>query len=116
VHRDIDELRPKLKEILYDCAVEIHATKTALFLLNTSTRKYDMVTEYVFRSAIRPSAGSNEPMVDRCSRGRAPFYVNNSGAEPRLSELLFAASTERLMGVPFFSRGQVNRRSHPSRF
>jgi hypothetical protein len=107
VHPDVDELRPKLKEILYDCAVEIHATKAALFLLNTSTRKYDMVTEYGFRSAIRHSAGSNDPMVDRCSRGRAPFYVNNPGAEPRLSELLFAASTERLMGVPLFSRGQL---------
>jgi hypothetical protein len=32
VHPDIEELQSKLKEILYDCAVEIRATKAALYL------------------------------------------------------------------------------------
>ena len=101
----MDELRPKLKEILYDCAVEIRATRAALYLLDTNSKKYELVTEFGFRSGVRSSAGANDPMVDRCARGRSPFYVNSPGAEPRLSELLFEASTERLMGVPLFSRG-----------
>ncbi len=105
MHQEVDELRPKLKEILYDCAVDIRATKAALYLLDSGTKKYELTTEYGFRSAVRQSAGTNDPMVDRCARGRAPFYVNNPGMEPRLSELLFEASTERLMGVPLFSRG-----------
>lgn len=101
----MDELRPKLKEILYDCAVEIRATKAALYLLDSNSKKYDLVTEFGFRSGVRQTAGENDPMVDRCARGRSPFYVNNPGTEPKLSQLLFEASTERLMGVPLFSRG-----------
>jgi HD domain/GAF domain len=107
LHPDVEELRSKLKEILYDCAVEIRATKAALYLLDTATKKYELVTEFGFRSAVRQSAGENDPMVDRCARGRSPFYVNTAGAEPRLSQLLFEASTERLMGVPIFSRGTL---------
>ncbi len=107
MHPDIDELRPKLKEILYDCAVEIKATKAALFLLDAGTRKYDLVTEFGFRTTIVQSAGSNHPLVDRCSRGRSPFYVNSPAADPRLSEILFEASTSRLLGAPMFSRGQL---------
>ena len=101
----MDELRPRLKEILYDCAVEIRATKAALYLLDGPSKKYELVSEFGFRSGVRQTAGSNDPMVDRCARGRSPFYVNNPATEPRLSELLFEASTERLMGVPLFSRG-----------
>ncbi|HSP16186.1 MAG TPA: HD domain-containing phosphohydrolase [Thermoanaerobaculia bacterium] len=96
-----------MKEILYDCAVEMKATKAALFLLDVGTRKYDLVAEFGFRANISQSAGSNHPMVDRCSRGRSPFYVNSPGADPRLSELMFEASTSRLLGVPMFSRGQL---------
>lgn len=94
-----------MKEILYDCAVEIRATKAALYLLDVATRKYELVAEFGFRGAVRQSVGNNHPMVDRCSRGRSPFFVNSPGQEPRLSELLFEASTEKLMGVPIFSRG-----------
>jgi len=107
VHPDITELRPKLKEILYDCAVDIKATKAALFLLDSGSRKYDLVTEFGFRSAVRQSAGTNDPMVDRCSRGRAPFFVNTPGADPKLSELFFQSSSERMLAVPLFSRGQL---------
>jgi HD-GYP domain-containing protein (c-di-GMP phosphodiesterase class II) len=105
LHPEVDELRPKLKEVLYDCAVEIRATKAALYLLDGNTKKYELVSEFGFRSGVRQTAGENDPMVDRCARGRSPFYVNNPAMEPRLSQLLFEASTERLMGVPLFSRG-----------
>jgi HD domain-containing protein/GAF domain-containing protein len=107
VHPDIDELRPKLKEILYDCAVDMKATKAALFLFDVATRKFELVTEFGFRSAIATTAGANHPMVDRCSRGRVPFYVNGAEKDPRLSELMFEAATSRLLGVPMFSRGQL---------
>ena len=107
MHPEITELRPKLKEILYYCAVDIKATKAALFLLDSGTRKYDLITEFGFRSAIRQSAGTNDPMVDRCSRGRSPFFVNTPGADPKLSELFFHSSSERLLAVPLFSRGQL---------
>jgi hypothetical protein len=107
LHPDIEELRPKLKEILYDCAVDIKATKAALFLLDAGTRRYELVAEFGFRSSIAQSAGLNHPMVDRCSRGRSPFYVNSPGADPKLSEIFFETSSSRLLGVPMFSRGQL---------
>ena len=107
MHPEIEELRPRLKEILYDCAVDIKATKAALYLLDTSVRKFELVADYGFRSGIRPWAGYNDPMVDRCSRGRSPFFVNSVRAEPRLSDLMFESASERLLGVPIFSRGQM---------
>lgn len=107
MHPDIDELRPKLKEILYDCAVEIKATKAALYLLDPSVRKFELVTEYGFRSAIPQSANFNHPLVDRAARGRTPFFVNNVGSDPRLSQLLFDAASERLLVAPLFSRGEL---------
>lgn len=103
---EVEELRPKLKEILYDCAVDIRATKAALYLFDGSNR-YELVTEYGFRGGIRPSADENDPLVDRCGRGRTPFFVNGVGAEPRLSELLYAASTDRLLAAPLFTRGKL---------
>ena len=105
MHPEVDELRPKLKEVLYDCALEIRATKAALYVLDGNVKKYELVSEFGFRSGVRQTVGENDPMVDRCARGRSPFYVNNPAMEPRLSQLLFEASTERLMGVPLFSRG-----------
>jgi hypothetical protein len=106
VHAEVEELRPKLKEILYDCAVEIRATKAALYLFD-GTNRYELVTEYGFRGGVRPAADSNDPLVDRCGRGRTPFFVNGVGAEPRFSELLYAASTDRLLAAPLYSRGKL---------
>ncbi len=106
MHAEVEELRPKLKEILYDCAVDIRATKAALYLFDGANR-FELVTEYGFRGAVRPSADANDPLVDRCGRGRTPFFVNGVGAEPRFSELLYAASTDRLLGVPLYSRGKL---------
>jgi hypothetical protein len=106
VHPDVEELRPKLKEILYDCAVEIKATKAALYVFDGQSR-YELVTEYGFRGATRHVIDQNDPIVDRCGRGRTPFYLNGVGAEPRFSELLFESSTDRLLAAPLYSRGKL---------
>ncbi|HEY0142548.1 MAG TPA: HD domain-containing phosphohydrolase [Thermoanaerobaculia bacterium] len=107
VHPEVDELRPKLKEILYDCAVEIRATKAALYLLDAQSRTFELITEYGFRGVIRTSADLNDPLIDRCMRGRNPFFVNGVGVEPKLAEILFQSSTERLLAAPLYSRGQL---------
>lgn len=106
MHPDIEELKPKLKEILYDCAVTVRATKAALYLFDLNNR-FELVTEYGFRGAVRPSADFNDPIVDRCGRGRTPFYVNGLAIEPRFSPILFEASTDRLLAAPLYSRGKL---------
>lgn len=106
MHPEVDELRPKLKEILYDCAVNIRATKAALYLYD-GTSRFELVTEYGFRGAVRDVADFNDPIVDRCGRGRTPFYVNGVGTEPRFSQILFEASTDRLLAAPLYSRGKL---------
>lgn len=106
MHPEVEELRPKLKEVLYDCAVEIRATKAALYLFD-GTSKFELVTEYGFRGAIRNAADFNDPLIDRCGRARSPFFVNGLAAEPRLSELLYEASTDRLLAAPLYSRGKL---------
>jgi HD domain/GAF domain len=106
VHADVEELRPKLKEILYDCAVDIKATKAALYLFD-GTSRYELVTEYGFRGATRHVFDEHDAIVDRCGRGRTPFYINGVGAEPRFSELLFESSTDRLLAAPLYQRGKL---------
>jgi hypothetical protein len=106
VQAEVEELRPKLKEILYDCAVDIRATKAALYLFDGSSR-FELVIEYGFRGTVRPSADFNDALVDRCGRGRTAFFVNGVGAEPRLSELLYASATDRLLAAPLYSRGKL---------
>ncbi len=106
MHPEVDELRPRLKEVLYDCAVVIKATKAALYLFD-GTSRFELVTDYGFRGGIRQSADLNDPVVDRCGRGRNAFFVNGVAAEPRFSQLLFEASTDRLLVVPLYSRGKL---------
>jgi HD domain/GAF domain len=106
VHPDIEDLKPKLKEILYDCAVNIRATKAALYLYDGTTR-FELVTEYGFRGGVRNAADFNDPIVDRCGRGRTPFYVNGLAVEPRFSQILYEASTDRLLAAPLYSRGKL---------
>ena len=106
MHPEIEELRPKLKEILYDCAVELKATKAALYLFDGSSR-FELITEYGFRGSIREVADANDPMVDRCGRGRSAFFLNGVAAEPRFSELLFESSTDRLLAAPIYTRGKM---------
>jgi hypothetical protein len=106
MHPEVDELRPKLKEILYDCAVEVRATKAALFLFD-GTSRFELVDEYGFRGSIRQWAPIHDPLIDRCARGRSAFFVNGLAAEPRLAEVLFDTSSDRLLAVPLFLRGQL---------
>lgn len=106
MHPEVEELRPKLKEVLYDCAVEIRATKAALYLFD-GTSLFELVTEYGFKTGLRDKADFNDPIVDRCGRGRTAFYVNGVGAEPRFSEILFHSSTDRLLVAPLYSRGKL---------
>jgi hypothetical protein len=107
VHPDIEELQSKLKEILYDCAVEVRATKAALYLFDQSDSRYELVTEYGFRGALRTTADKNDPVVDRCGRGRTAFFVNGLMAEPRFSEILYESSTDRMLIAPIYLRGQL---------
>lgn len=106
MHPEVDELRPKLKEFLYDCAVEIRATKAALYLFDGASR-FELVTQFGFRNGIRESADFNDPLVDRCGRGRNAFFVNGMAAEPRFSELMFEAGTDRLLAAPLYARGKL---------
>jgi HD-GYP domain-containing protein (c-di-GMP phosphodiesterase class II) len=106
VHTEVDELQPKLKELLYDCAVEIKATKAALYLFD-GTSRFELVTEYGFRGGIRRSADLNDPVADRCGRGRNAFFINGVATEPRFSEILFEASTDRLLVAPLYQRGKL---------
>jgi hypothetical protein len=106
VHPEVEEQKQKIKEILYDCAVEIRATKAALYLSDGSGH-YELVTEYGFRSTARDSLDKNDPIIDRCGRGRNAFFINGLTAEPRFSERLYEASSERLLAVPIYSRGQL---------
>lgn len=106
VQLEVEELRPKLKEVLYDCAVEIRANKAALYLFD-GTNRFELVTEYGFRSGIRQFADFNDVLVDRCGRGRTPFYINGVASEPRFSELLYETSTDRLLAAPLYSRGKL---------
>ena len=107
MHPDVEELRPKLKEILYDCAVEIRATKAALYLYDGPGNRFELVTEYGFKVPIRQSADVKDPIVDRCGRGRTPFFVNGLAAEPRFSEILYESQTERLLVAPIYMRGSL---------
>ncbi len=106
MHPDVEDLKPKLKEILYDCAVNIRATKAALYLYDGMSR-FELITEYGFRGTARHAADFNDPIVDRCGRGRTPFYVNGLAVEPRFSQLLFEASTDRLLAAPLYARGKL---------
>lgn len=106
MHPEVQEIQSKLKEILYDCAVEIRATKAALYLLTTEGR-FELVTEYGFRSAVRATADRTDPVIDRCGRGRTPFFVNGLNAEPRFSHVMFESASDRLLAAPIYFRGKL---------
>src|SRR3954447_22981852 len=106
VHPEVQELQSKLKEILYDCAVEIRATKAALYLL-TNDGRFELITEYGFRGVIRPITDRTDPVVDRCGRGRTPFFINGLSAEPLFSRVIFECASDRLRGAPVYLRGHM---------
>jgi len=108
VHPEVQELQSKLKEILYDCAVEIRATKAAVYLLGVEVEgRYELVTEYGFRSAVRATADRTDPVIDRCGRGRTPFFVNGLNTEPRFSHVMFESASDRLLAAPIYLRGNL---------
>lgn len=106
MHPEVQEIQTKLKEILYDCAVEIRATKAALYLLTTEGQ-FELVTEYGFRGAVRATADRKDPVIDRCGRGRTPFFVNGLNAEPRFSHVMFESASDRLLAAPIYFRGKL---------
>lgn len=104
---EVEELRPKLKEILYDCAVEIRCTKAALYLSGGVSR-FELVTEYGFRAGgIRTAVEENDPIVARCGRERTPFFVNGLTVDPRFAERMYEAATDRLLAAPVYLRGKL---------
>lgn len=106
MHPEIQELQTKLKEILYDCAVEIRATKAALYL-STNDGRFELITEYGFRGVVRPLADRTDPVVDRCGRGRTPFFINGLNTEPRFSHVMFESASDRLLAAPLYLRGNL---------
>jgi HD-GYP domain-containing protein (c-di-GMP phosphodiesterase class II) len=108
VHPEIEELQTKLKEILYDCAVEIRATKAALYLYDRRDNRFELVTEYGFRGVgIRAATNRNDVIVDRCGRRHSAFFVNGLVAEPLFAEMLYEASTDRMLVAPIYLRGMM---------
>ncbi len=107
VHPEVQELQVKLKEILYDCATEVKATKAALYLRDGSSNRFELIAEYGFRGSAKPAVDDKNPIVDKCETTHAAFFVNGLAAEPRLAELLFEAQTDRLLAAPVFIRGQL---------
>lgn len=106
MHPEVQELQSKLKEILYDCAVELKATKAALYLQDGAGR-FELVTQYGFRGGLAESADKDHPLIDRCGRGRTAFIVNGLTVEPRFSEMLYEAATDRLLAAPVYLRGKL---------
>jgi hypothetical protein len=107
VHPEVAELQAKLKEILYDCAIELRATKAALYLYDPESKRYELVTEYGFRGTIRPWSDGRDLMFNRASQGRTPFYINGLTGDPRFSDLLYQSASDRLLVAPVFIRGQL---------
>ena len=105
MHPDVQELQVKLKEILYDCATEVKATKAALYLRDSGSDRFDLVTEYGFKGKARPVTDEKNPVVDKCEKTRLPFFVNGLMAEPKFSELMFESQSDRLLAVPIHIRG-----------
>jgi hypothetical protein len=107
VHPEVRELQSKLKEILYDCAVDLKATKAALYLRDDAEVNFQLITQYGFRGGLAESADTDDPLIDRCGRGRTAFFINGLTVEPRFSEKLYEAETDRLLAAPVYLRGQL---------
>lgn len=116
----IDELKPRMKEILYRCMEEIRATKAALYFLDPASKNYSLVESYGFReSQLRNPILPDSDVIDRLLTRRTPFFINGLGVDPRFSEMLYEADTERILIAPIFSRGRliafVDMRDKPSK-
>src|SRR5262249_58109193 len=107
MHPEVRELQSKLKGILYDCAVEVKATKAALYLYDDNDSVFELITQYGFRGGLAEKADNDDPLIDRCGRGRTAFFINGLTVEPRFSEKLYEASTDRLLAAPIYLRGKL---------
>ena len=107
MHPEVRELQSKLKEILYDCAVDVKATKAALYLYEDNEGYFELITQYGFRGGLAEKADTDDPLIDRCGRGRTAFFINGLTVEPRFSEKLYEASTDRLLAAPVYLRGKL---------
>ena len=107
MHPDIQDLQVKLKEILYDCATEVKATKAALYLRDGGSNRYELITEFGFRGAAPAAADDKHPIVDKCAKMHRAFFVNGLTAEPKLSEIMFESQSDRLLVAPVFVRGEL---------
>ena len=65
------------------------------------------MTQYGFRGGLAESADKDHPLIDRCGRGRTAFFINGLTVEPRFSEMLYEAATDRLLAAPVYMRGQL---------
>ena len=104
MHRDIEELQAKLKEILYDCVTEVQATRAALYLLEHPANRFELVTEYGFKGSARAIVPDGDPILDRSERGPAAFFVNGLTEQPQFSALLYESKTEHLLVAPIYLR------------
>ncbi|HSN69267.1 MAG TPA: HD domain-containing phosphohydrolase [Thermoanaerobaculia bacterium] len=103
---EIAKLEPRLKEILYGVMESIRATKAAIYLLDGDAG-YSLVTSYGFGEGLPRQLPFTHPLPDRLAMRRAPFFVNTIAEEPRFSEMLFHAKSERMLATPVYSRGRL---------
>ena len=103
---DFRQMEPRFKEILYRCLEEIKATRAALYLLN-GENLFSLVSQYGFGEVLRKQVNRNDPIVDRLIMRRAAFFVNGVMTEPRFSEHLFHAQTDRMLVVPISVNGRL---------
>ena len=103
---DLEDLEPKLKEILYRCLEEVRATKAALYLL-ADTNDYRLATQYGFRDGLRTEVGFSDDLIDQLVTKRTPYFLNGLSEDSRFSEMLFDANTTRLLVAPVYSRGKL---------
>ena len=57
------------------------ATKAALYLYEDGERYYELVTQYGFRGGLAEKADTDDPLIDRCGRGRTAFFINGLTAD-----------------------------------
>lgn len=103
---DFKQMEPRFKEILYRCLEEIKATRAALYLLN-GDNLFSLVSQYGFGEVLRKQVNRNDAIVDRLIMRRAAFFVNGVMSEPRFSEHLFHAQTDRMLVAPISVNGRL---------
>lgn len=102
---ELEQLQPRLKEILYGCMESVRSTKAALYLLDEGG--FVLMSSYGFSDSIRKIVTTTDPVADRLVMRRAPFFINGLTDEPRFTEILYAAGTERMLVAPVHARGKL---------